>query len=70
MTTVQVGDRARRLMQFLRAMQEMRTKPVRDVSEYARVFWLSDVPAGDASGASAGAGRLCGVVARVASVGR
>jgi len=42
-----VTDRARRLLRFLRAMQEMRTRPVRTVDSYPRVFWLASVPTDD-----------------------
>lgn len=40
-----VRQRALNVLQFLRAMQEMRTRPVRDVASYPDVLWLSDVRA-------------------------
>ena len=47
MPTIDIDDRARRLLQFLRAMQEMRTRAIRSIDEYSRIVWLSTVPTGD-----------------------
>lgn len=43
----EIAERANRLLQFLRAMQEMRTRPIRTFNEYPRIFWLAEVPTGD-----------------------
>lgn len=43
------ADRARRLFQYLRDLATLRIKTVRDVDDYERVVWFSDVPAEAAS---------------------
>jgi very-short-patch-repair endonuclease/transcription elongation GreA/GreB family factor len=40
-------ERAQHLLQFLRELQEVRSRPVRDLDKYAAVLWLRDLPASD-----------------------
>ncbi|HYJ70640.1 MAG TPA: AAA domain-containing protein [Nocardioidaceae bacterium] len=40
-------ERARHLLQFLRELQEVRSRPVRNLDKYPAVLWLRDLPATD-----------------------
>jgi len=37
-------DRAVRLFEYLRKLAELRSRPVRDLSEYTEILWFADVP--------------------------
>src|SRR5262245_10095251 len=45
--TTDARERAQHLLQFLRELQEVRSRPVRALDKYPAVLWLGDLPASD-----------------------